>query len=145
MKLSDIMTTVVVTVDPDETLGRIKCIFDESRFHHLIVTDDARVVGIISDRDLWRNISPFIGNDWMERKQDTNTLGRKAHQIMTRHPVMAQQDMNTLEATDLMLRKGVSCLPVVGKGLRLAGIVTWKDLLRVCFMCQAPTIDRDAA
>lgn len=143
MKLSDIMTRVVVTVDPDETIQRIKTIFDDSKFHHLVVTDDARVVGIISDRDLLKRISPFLGNDWMERTQDRNTLKQKAHQIMTRHPVLAAEDMDVAEATDLLLRKGVSCLPVVGKGLRLAGIVTWRDLLKVCFICQAPA--RDAA
>jgi acetoin utilization protein AcuB len=139
MKLSDIMTRVVVTVDLDETLERIKTLFDESKFHHLVVTDDARVVGVISDHDLLRHVSPFIGNQWMERTQDRGTLHRKAHQIMTRHPIVVPADMDVTQATKIVLEKGVGCLPVVGRGMRCVGIVTWRDLLRVCFMCQAPT------
>lgn len=140
MKLADIMTRVVVTVDMDETVERIRTLFESSGFHHLIVTDDARVVGVISDRDLLKHLSPFVGKP-VERAMDAATLSKKAHHIMTRHPVLAHEDMETAEATDLLLRKGVGCLPVVTKGLRLSGIVTWRDLLKVCFMCKPRNAD----
>ncbi|HWB21082.1 MAG TPA: CBS domain-containing protein [Phycisphaerales bacterium] len=145
LKVSDIMTRTVVTVDMDETVQRVKSIFDDSKFHHLVVTENARVAGIISDRDLLKNLSPFIGNEYLERKQDSNTLNRKAHQIMTRHPVLVKEEMDVVEATELLLRKGVSCLPVVGKELHIVGIITWRDLLKVCYMCQGPAADRHAA
>jgi acetoin utilization protein AcuB len=145
LKISDIMTRVVVTVDMDETVQRVQAIFEESKFHHLVVTENARVVGIISDRDLLKNISPFLGNQYLERKQDANLLNRKAHQIMTRHPTLVKENMDVVEATELLLRKGVSCLPVVGKELHIVGIITWRDLLKVCYMCQGPAADRHAA
>ena len=136
MKLADVMTKSVVTVHMDDTLQRIQEIFGESKFHHLVVLNEGRVVGVISDRDLLKHLSPFVGNDWMERRQDLNTLKRRAHQIMRRKPVVAHENTSVEEATDLLLREGVSCLPIVSPDRRVRGIVTWHDLLRHCVSCE---------
>lgn len=135
MTLGAIMTRAVVTVHLDDTIQRIRDIFEESRFHHVIVTDRGRVVGVISDRDLLKHLSPFCGNVWMERRQDENTLKVRAHQIMHRTPVVGDADMPLLTAAGMLLREGVSCLPVVSPEHRLLGIVTWRDLLPHCFRC----------
>ncbi len=129
MTLGKIMTKSVVTVHADDTLRRIRDIFEESKFHHLIVTDEGKIVGVISDRDLLKHLSPFAGNDLMERQQDRNLLKRKAHQIMHRKPVVVSSNMSVDDATDLLLRERVSCLPIMTAGRRLCGIVTWRDLL----------------
>jgi acetoin utilization protein AcuB len=129
MTLGDIMTKSVVTVHMDDTLNRIQEIFEESKFHHLLVTDQGRVVGVISDRDLLKHLSPFAGNALMERKQDLNLLKRRAHQIMHRKPVVARPDMPVADATALLLRERISCLPVVTGDRRVCGVVTWRDLL----------------
>ncbi len=136
MRVGEIMTRSVVTVHMDDPLKRIRDIFDESRFHHLVVTEQGMIVGVISDRDLLKHLSPFVGNAWMEREQDTNTFKRKAHQIMTRAPVLAREDMPVEEAAQILLDKRVSCLPVVTPDRRLCGIVTWRDLLPYCFARQ---------
>ena len=133
MKVADIMTRSVVSVAMDDTLERIHAIFEESKFHHVIVTDDGRVAGVVSDRDLLKNISPFIGRHLMEREQDTKTLSRKAHQIMTRRPVVARPDMSIPEAVALLLKHRVSCLPVCGADRRVQGMLTWHDILSSCF------------
>lgn len=49
---------------------------------------------------------------------------------MTKHPVVANQHMSTLEALDLMKRKGVAKLPVLDDNMNLVGILTEKDILR---------------
>jgi acetoin utilization protein AcuB len=131
--IKDIMTRSVVSVHVDDTLQRIHAIFQESRFHHVIVVEDGRIVGVISDRDLLKHMSPFIGRQLMEREQDTRTLDRKAHQVMTRRPVVAGPDLSIPEAVDLLIRHGVSCLPVAGADRRVQGILTWRDVLAHCF------------
>ena len=133
MKVADIMTRSVVSVDVDETLERIHAIFEESKFHHVIVTDNGRIVGVISDRDLLRNMSPFIGRRLMEREQDTRTFSRKAHQMMTRRPVVARAEMSIPDAVAVLLKHRVSCLPVAGADRRVQGILTWRDILSHCF------------
>lgn len=133
MLVSDLMTREVVTIRLDETLGRIREIFEQFPFHHLVVVHHGKVEGVVSDRDLLKNISPFIGRTMMEREQDTNTLKRRAHQIMSRKPVLALDTMTAREAAALLLTEQVTCLPVVNEKGRLVGIVSWRDLLPHCF------------
>jgi acetoin utilization protein AcuB len=129
MKISQVMTRRVMTVDMDDSLRRVRDIFEEHSFHHLLVLDRRRVVGVISDRDLLKHISPFIGK-LAERSQDLSTLTRRVHQIMTRKLVSVKDDEDVDSAAALMLEHGVSCLPVVTRDGRPVGIVTAKDLLR---------------
>ncbi|HRQ75606.1 MAG TPA: CBS domain-containing protein [Phycisphaerales bacterium] len=130
MLVRDVMTPDVVTVSLDDTLESIRAIFLASRFHHLIVVEGGHVVGVISDRDLLKTISPFIGNPLMERSQDRNTLQRRAHQVMSRRPVVVHEDTDLSEAAATLLRERVSCLPVVDEEMQPRGIVTWRDLLQ---------------
>lgn len=133
MIVRDLMTRDVVTIRLDDSVGRIREIFERVSFHHLIVMHQGRVEGVVSDRDLLKNISPFIGKTLMEREQDTNTLKRRAHQIMRRQPVIAMETMTAREAAALLLTEKVTCLPVVNDKGRLVGIVSWRDLLPHCF------------
>ena len=61
--------------------------------------------------------------------RDTETLNRRAHQIMSREPITVSRTL-LKEAAGLMLEHQISCLPVLENGA-LVGIVSWKDLLRV--------------
>ena len=130
MLVREIMTTSVVSVHMDNTLKQIHKIFQKSKFHHLIVMERNQIMGVISDRDLLKNISPFIDSPMMERRQDRNTLARKAHQIMIRKPVTIGEHMPVSVAIEMMLYSRVSCLPVTGEDGELKGILTWRDLLR---------------
>ncbi len=135
MQVRDIMTQPVVTTDMDAPLVLVRDLFEQHAFHHLIVTERDRIVGIVSDRDLLRHLSPFIGSATMERKQDENTLNKRVHQIMSRHVIMVHTDAALEEARHLILSNGVSCLPVVNSRQRLVGVITWRDLLPHCFSC----------
>lgn len=128
MDLSSIMTRRVVTVEMDDSLRVINGIFTHSKFHHLLVVENRRLMGIISDRDVLKAMSPFL-DTLAERSRDTATLERKAHQIMTRELVAGTREMNIAEAVQLMLQERVSCLPVLSGDGQVEGIVTWKDLL----------------
>jgi acetoin utilization protein AcuB len=116
----------------DDSLDLIRRIFDETGFHHLVVREDRKPVGVISDRDLLRHLSPFIGNDLMERPQDVRTLRKRAHQIMHRDLVTIDEHDSLQSASHLLLKHRVGCLPVVDGQGNLKGIVTWRDLLPHC-------------
>ncbi len=129
MTLDTIMTRHVVTVKMDDELGKIRELFDKYRFHHVLVVDQCRVVGVISDRDLLHNVSPFIGKA-SERTLDVASLHRKAHQIMTRALISGSPDTSIGDAALLLLNNKISCLPVLDSNGACVGIVTMRDLLR---------------
>ena len=128
MHIRDIMTTRVATVSMDDRLSVIKDIFEQAHFRHLLVLEEGELVGVISDRDLLRAISPYLDTD-AEMNRDTETLNRRAHQIMSREPITISPERSLQEAASIMLEQHVSCLPVLENGA-LVGIISWKDLLR---------------
>ncbi len=129
MQVRQIMTPRVVRISPDDTLGTAAALFQRHRFHHLLVVDQARLVGVLSDRDLLKNVSPFI-HKMAERPQDVLTLQKRVHQVMTRELVTAMVDEPIEAAGQRMLLTEVSCLPVLDEQRRPVGIITWRDLLQ---------------
>ena len=86
MKVQEIMTATVVTVEMDDSLKVVKEIFDNVDFHHLLVIDEGALFGVISDRDLLHVLSPKVGTV-AETSADAADLNKRAHQIMSRKPV----------------------------------------------------------
>lgn len=129
MAISEIMTPRVVSVHMDDTLAVIRALFASTTFHHLLVVEHDKLVGVISDRDLLKALSPFVGTH-AERQRDLATLEKRAHQIMTRDVVVVSQKDSVLKAIKLFNRHQISCLPVVDGNRHPVGIVTWRDILR---------------
>ncbi len=130
--VASIMTRGVVCVDPDARVATLVQRFEEHGFHHLPVVERGRVVGIVSDRDALREVSPYAGT-WGASARDEATLRRRAHQIMSRCPVSVSPGTPIGEAIELILNRRVSCLLVMDEHRKLAGIVTWRDLLEKAF------------
>jgi acetoin utilization protein AcuB len=128
MNLGSIMTRRVVAVEMDDSLRVINGIFTHAKFHHLLVLENKKLMGVISDRDVLKAMSPFL-DTLAERPRDAATLERRAHQIMTRELVTGTSEMDIAEAVQLMLQERVSCLPVLSENGQVEGVVTWKDLL----------------
>jgi len=128
MNINQIMTRQTITIGMDDDVRRVRDLFEKYGFHHLLVVEKGRLVGVISDRDLLRSVSPFIGK-LSEQSQDMATLNRRVHQIMTRKPVTISCEMKVEDAAEVMLGHRVSCLPVVTEDGHAVGIVTWRDLL----------------
>ncbi|MGA9026936.1 MAG: CBS domain-containing protein [Steroidobacteraceae bacterium] len=130
MPLRNIMTSRVVTVDMDDRLSVVKDIFDAMKFHHLLVVDsDGKLGGVVSDRDLLKALSPFVGTA-AETARDVATLNRRVHQIMSRKPITLPPDASIAEAVRLILEHRISCIPVVDAHFRPVGILSWRDILR---------------
>ncbi|MFZ1675192.1 MAG: CBS domain-containing protein [Nitrospira sp.] len=123
------MSTRAVTVTMDDSLARARELFNEHHFHHLLVVQGPTLLGIISDRDLLKAVSPHIGT-LSETDRDRATLNKRAHQIMSRKLITVAADTTVEAAAQLLLEHRVSCLPVVTTAGLLEGIITWRDLLR---------------
>lgn len=129
--VGSIMTRHVITIAMDDTLRTVRSLFDLHRFHHLVVVDRGRAVGVVSDRDLLRHLSPFLGQG-SERTLDLSTLDRKVHQAMSRRLISVKEHTRVEEAGQLMLQHTISCLPVLDEAGGCVGIVTSHDVMRWC-------------
>jgi len=129
MRVASIMTEKVLKVRMDDSIGTMRDIFENVEFHHLLVVEERKLVGILSDRDILRVISPFL-HTLSEKDRDLTILNKKVHQIMTRKPITVGKNTSIEEASRLLLEKNISCLPVTSPEGEIDGIVTWKDILK---------------
>jgi acetoin utilization protein AcuB len=131
MTVADIMTREILTIGMDTTLRAMHKIFEKHKFHHLLVLEDGELVGIISDRDVLKGTSPFL-NTLSEDSRDLSTLRTRAHQIMTRKAIVVDESTEIGTSVSIFLKKNISCLPVVSPEGKVKGMLSWKDILRLC-------------
>lgn len=116
MRIEDIMTKRVRTVSPQLDALAAWQEMRAARIHHLIVLDEGRVVGIVSERDL--------GGERGGAPRSETTVA----ELMTPNVAIAAPETTLRKAANLMRGRVIGCLPVVD-GKRLVGIVTTTDLL----------------
>ena len=129
MQIHEIMTHNPVSVLLDDRLDLVKEIFDNAHFHHILVIDEGLLVGVISDRDLFKAISPHIGTN-RYTPRDLETLAQPVHRIVTRKPVTLPPEAAVDDAIDIFNAHRISCIPVVDETGAAVGIVSWRDILR---------------
>ncbi|NMP30997.1 CBS domain-containing protein [Thalassotalea sp. M1531] len=130
MNISSIMSTKLITLTIDSTLGDAKDIFEKHTIHHiLILDDDKQLSGLITDRDLYKHLSPTIGTA-KESHDDLAMLKKKVHQIMTRDIVAAPTTLAIKDAIVWFDDNHISCLPVINEK-QLVGIISWRDIVKV--------------
>ncbi len=129
LTVEQLMTTNVISVDMDCTVAEIGRVFENQRFHHVVVVNKGCVVGVISDRDFLRCVSPFVGTA-SERACDEYTLEKRAHQIMSRRPFTCEPSTPVPAAARCMLENRISCLPVLDDVGVCIGMITVRDITR---------------
>jgi acetoin utilization protein AcuB len=130
MDVRSIMTARVVTVEMDDRLDVVKQIFDTLKFHHLLVVDDRKKLsGVVSDRDLLKALSPYVGSA-AETARDMATLNKRVHQIMSRNPITLHPEAQVADAVQLLLNQRISCIPIVDREFKPVGILSWRDILK---------------
>ncbi len=129
MSVEKIMSKPVVTIEMDDSLRMVKEIFDNTRFHHLLVVESGKLFGVISDRDLLKALSPNIGTA-AETNRDAASLNKRVHQIMTRKPITLGQNAGIFDAIEIFNNHNISCIPVVDDGRKPVGIISWRDILK---------------
>ncbi|MFT6751290.1 MAG: acetoin utilization protein AcuB [Candidatus Azotimanducaceae bacterium] len=132
MDVQNIMTTTLTTVTPGQVVGDLFQLFKEVSYHHVPVVEDNKLVGIVSDRDISRNLSRFfIPNGKGEnRVKDKDLWARPVDEIMSTALITIEKDTSIDFASILLLENNISCLLVVDGELMLEGLLTWKDILQ---------------
>lgn len=144
--VSDIMTSKVVTVMPADSLLLVESLLVKYRISRIVVERNKKPVGIITNRDFlpakmprWirqfadpKEVEKYRLNpkpDEFRMNQLSYILSFRAEDIMTSNPITVGANEDVSAASLLMIRNGISGLPVVKKSL-LAGIITKSDIVR---------------
>lgn len=130
MSIAKIMSRSLITLEMDDDLSKAKEIFDSKEIHHILITNNGELAGIITDRDLYKHLSPAIGTS-KESFKDTFLLQKKIHLIMNRNLVTTNAEISLNEAVLLFYDNHISCLPIINNKRHPIGIITWRDILKV--------------
>ena len=126
--ISRFMTRNPVSVTPADTAAAAFAAMRETRCHHLPVTDNGVLVGMLGAADLVKALIPPATGD---RPPNGPALleARRVEAIMSRRLVTLRQQATLLDAVRTLARGDIHALPVVATGNVLAGIVTSTDLV----------------
>ena len=121
------MTRNPVTVGPHDSLRKVRLLMRQGRLRRLPVTENRRVIGIVTDRDLWER-SPSGVSDGARTEGEDLMEHLRVMGVMTLQPVTIAPSASILEAARFMRTSKVGTLLVV-EDQGLVGIITKGDLL----------------
>lgn len=117
LKIGDIMTRHLMTVDPDITMREVKDLLREARISGLPVLNNGNLAGIISIEDLIRAL-------------ERNDLDAPVRSYMSTLLHTIGERESAVRALAVFAKASVGRLPVVDDEGRLAGIITPGDITR---------------
>ena len=138
MKISDIMTKKVYTIEPDSTLKECAQVLKKYHVNGLVVLKGDKVTGVITKTDVFKAILPrypdiiederYVSDlDYIEERVH-KLFEMKVSDIMGTPPITVSSDMPLVKAGSTMILRRVKQVPVVDKG-KLVGIVTLTDII----------------
>ncbi len=120
---SDIMSSPVFTIEPEVNVGDAWMKFMDKKVHHMpVLSSEGKLIGIVSDRDLLRELIINKGN--IELAKD-----------VTVNDVMSTEVIATTPLTDIrriakaMLSNHIGAMPIVNDDGVIVGIITRSDIL----------------
>ncbi len=141
-KVSDLMTSEVVTVNENHSIGHVISTMEDQKIGKLIVVRDNEPVGIITSANIsFANVEdPETGVsvekiaflrkiDGQEKRNVREVSMVTAGDIMTNHLIKIEQTEDASSAADIMTKKEVSGIPIVNDN-ELVGIITKTDIIR---------------
>jgi len=103
-----------ITIQPNETLGKVKRMMKENEISGIPVVEKNRLVGIITKRDI-----RFVEDDRL-----------KVNDLMTKKLVTVSKDITRDKAKQVLQKNKIEKLLVTEKNGSLKGLITVKDILK---------------
>lgn len=147
MKVKDLMTSKVITVNAKTKVEEVAELLHEHHFTGVpVVGDDGTVLGVIMERDfitaqsqvylptyiqMLKDID-FVQNDEKRLSADARkVMNATAADVMNPNIVTATPDMELKELAELFATKRVNPIPVVSKTNKLVGVISRSDLIKL--------------
>jgi len=118
--MCDVMVKQVITTRKDSTVEEAVKLMNEREIGCLIVTENDRPIGILTERDLLKRI--------LVKSKDLK--GMKVQDVMSMPLISVEPNVQIGDASRLMFQKNIKKMPIVKRG-ELVGLVTLTDILRI--------------
>ena len=140
MKVKDVMTSPVISIEPETPVLEAVRIMLQRRISGLpVIGKDGRLAGMVTEGDFLRRAETGTERRrprWLEylvgpgRLADeyTHSHGRKVSEIMTADPVTVTEETSLEEVVRVMEKRQIKRLPVV-RGEEVVGIVSRANLV----------------
>lgn len=140
MKVKDVMTSPVVSIEPDSTVSQAVRIMLQRHISGLPVVDSqGRLAGIVTEGDLLRRAETGTERKrprWLEflvgpgklAEEYTRAHARKVNEVMTADPLTVVEETPLEDVVRLMEKRRIKRVPVV-RGQEIVGIVSRANLL----------------
>jgi CBS domain-containing protein len=141
----NIMVKKVITINRNASVGKLSELLLKNKISGVPVVDDAgKMVGIATEGDLivkdadlhfpryFKLLDSIIYLESLNKfkRNLTKYLGTKVEDVMTSKVWAVSEDTPVSEVANIMIRKNVNRVPVLGNDGNLVGIITRADVVK---------------
>jgi len=133
MRVEELMTSHVFTVEPHDLIDRVFFLIHYEKVRHIPVIEKGKVIGMVSDRDMYKALGPKSNSNAIEANKtgtELHVIPKKVQNIMRRGVVSITPDTLASDAAATMAEHKIGAIPVIQDD-KLVGILSSNDILRV--------------
>lgn len=118
ISINEVISREVVTIDSSKTAVEAAKLMTQKKIGALLILEDCKLAGIITERDLVRRVY----------SAELNPKEVKVSSFMSKPVITAESNLDLGEAAALMSTHKIRRLPIVEKG-KIVGILTSRDIV----------------
>jgi CBS domain-containing protein len=127
LRLNELVRRKPITISGEATIHDVVKIMAEQNIGFLVVVENGRMVGVLSERDVVRSLA------------ERGNLSVKVSDICKRDIITLQADATLEEAAEKMGKHGIRHIVVVNKSGELVGVVSVRDLIQELYASGSET------
>jgi MHS family proline/betaine transporter-like MFS transporter len=127
LRLNELVRRKPITISGEATIHDVVKIMAEQNIGFLVVVENGRMVGVLSERDVVRSLA------------ERGNLSVKVSDICKRDIITLQEDATLEEAAEKMGKHGIRHIVVVNKSGELVGVVSVRDLIQELYASGSET------
>jgi CBS domain-containing protein len=148
--VEQIMTRAVITVNAETDVGEIARLIWENGISSVPVTEQEKVIGMVTDYDLISRQSEFDGPMYLpfidvyfqvpgtgNPEQLRRILATTARELMSYPVVTIHPDDSVQDAATIMFERRINAIPVVDQDERIVGIISRADIVQLMALEEA--------
>lgn len=142
--IAKIMTTSLITCSAETDVGEIARLIWENDVSSVPVTEQGRVVGMVTDYDLISRHTEFDGPIYLpfidvyfqvpgtgDTEQLRRILATTARELMSYPVITVKPEDSVQDAATIMYERRINAIPVVDADEQLVGIITRADIVQM--------------